>query len=101
MASTVMSYSMTSMQLMNNAQTTSMPIMTNCNQMNQIIDDSIESCCSESCYCLSASCGHFFVLLPLINENITFVNQPFKIHSLNTLIQSTIPTSLYKPPITS
>jgi len=105
MASTAMTYKMTTMQLsaqLDNAQAPSkstMPAMVNCHHMNT--SEATESCCSISCHCVSGSCVNMFIL-PLHANGVFIITEPsLKIFFSNTLIQNYSPVSLYKPPITS
>lgn len=109
LASTVMSYHMTSHSMMGMAQ---MPMM-ELNQKSENVktvakkssDDSQSStqdCCSKTCNCFTGGCSSAAVALIKSDSNYHFmIDLSSKILSNNHLARSHKPSTLYRPPIVS
>ena len=105
MASTVMSYHMISMKVMNGQeQSQDMPMMdhSNHNMINESSDsdDSSEDCCVTTCSCFTGGCSSLATLMK-DSDNSPIIDLSSKISSYLSLTQSQQPTSLYRPPILS
>lgn len=109
MASTVMSYHMMSMKVMNGQeknQSMSMMDHSDHTMMNHASDDSddsdesTEDCCVKTCSCFTGGCSSIATLMKDINNNL-FIDLSSKISSYSHLALSQQPTSLYRPPILS
>lgn len=106
MASTVMTYNMMNMKIINENSKENplkeMPNMAHCNTMKSSIDNtsSDSDCCSYGCHCIAFSHAKLYIF-----PHVEFVNDSnhlqLKILSQQHLIQSHIPNSWYKPPIIS
>lgn len=105
MASTVMSYHMMSMKVMNEQGAShNMSEMDHSNHLMSVDSDtedgSDEDCCAKSCNCFTGSCSNF-VSLSKYSDNDLIIDFSSKITSYAELAQSQLLSSLYRPPILS
>ncbi len=102
MASTIMSYHMMSMKVMNGQeQSQDMSMMDHSkHKMASDTETSEDDCCVQTCSCFTGSCSSLATLLKDADSN-PIIDLSSKIPSYLSLAQSQQPTSLYRPPILS
>ena len=110
MASTIMSYHMMSMKVMNEqSQYMSMMDHSDHNMVatsdsfeeSETTDKSMKDCCDGTCNCFTGGCSMIIALMIDVTDNGPIVNFSFKILSFSHLALSQQPSSLYRPPILS
>jgi hypothetical protein len=105
MASTIMSYHMMSMKVMDE-QSQDMPMMDHSNH-NMVSDSSenthksMKDCCDTTCNCFVGGCTIIAVFMKNIVGNIPIVDVSSRIFFDSSLALTYQPTSLYRPPILS
>jgi hypothetical protein len=110
MASTIMSYHMMNMKVMNE-QSQDMSMMDHSDH-NMVVasgsfeqleaaDKSMKDCCDSTCNCFTGGCSMIIALMRNVTDNGPNVNFSFKILSFSHLALSQQPSSLYRPPILS
>ncbi|WP_269447175.1 CopL family metal-binding regulatory protein [Colwellia sp. PAMC 20917] len=106
MASTLMSYHMMSMKVMNDQeQSQDMSMMDHskhkmANDSSSDSETSEDDCCVQACSCFTGSCSSLATLLKYAGSN-PIIDLSSKIPSYLSLAQSQQSTSLYRPPILS
>ncbi|MFT6900492.1 MAG: hypothetical protein ACJAXS_000658 [Colwellia sp.] len=110
MASTIMSYHMMNMKVMNEqSQDMSMMVHSDHNMVaapdsleeSETTDKSVKDCCDSTCKCFTGGCSMIIALMRNVTDNGLIVNFSFKIFSSSHLALSQQPSSLYRPPILS
>ena len=105
MASTIMSYHMISMKVMNGQeQSQNMPMMDHSKHSmmtdSSNSEESTDDCCAKTCSCFTGGCSSLTTLMKDSGSN-PIIDLSSKIPSYLSLAQSQQPTSLYRPPILS